>query len=80
MPSITLRNLDAGTKSRLRVRAAQHGRSMEAEAKEILRAALNEKRRPAKNLADAIHARFARLGGVELPLAPREPMQPPIEF
>lgn len=80
MPSITLRNLDAGTKARLRVRAAENGRSMEAEAKEILRTALSQKRRPSKNLADAIHSRCAHIGGVELTLAPREPMRPPIDL
>ena len=37
MASITIRNLDDGIKRRLRVRAAEHGRSMEEEAREILR-------------------------------------------
>ena len=32
MSSITIRNLDPAVKERLRVRAAQHGHSMEAEA------------------------------------------------
>lgn len=37
MASITIRNLDDGVKQRLRVRAAEHGRSMEEEARELLR-------------------------------------------
>jgi antitoxin FitA len=36
MTSITIRNLDPAVKERRRVRAAQHGRSMEAEARRIL--------------------------------------------
>ncbi|MDE2751091.1 MAG: hypothetical protein OXI83_00810 [Gemmatimonadota bacterium] len=37
MASITIRNLDDGLKRRLRVRAAENGRSMEEEARDILR-------------------------------------------
>jgi len=37
MASITIRNLDDDVKHRLRVRAAEHGRSMEEEARDILR-------------------------------------------
>ncbi len=80
MASITIRNLDENIKARLRVRAAEQGRSMEDEAREILRSALNVKAAPAKNLAAAIRARFAPLGGVDLPIPPREPMRSPPEF
>lgn len=38
MASLTIRNLEEDTKERLRVRAAQNGRSMEEEARAILRA------------------------------------------
>ncbi len=37
MASITIRNLDDDIKHLLRVRAAEHGRSMEEEARDILR-------------------------------------------
>lgn len=40
MAAITIRNLSDDTKRRLRMRAAEHGRSMEAEAREILSDAL----------------------------------------
>src|ERR1700674_2557849 len=43
MASITIRNLEDGLKSKLRVRAARHGRSMEDEARHILRSGLAEK-------------------------------------
>ena len=68
MASITIRKLDERTKARLRVRAAQHGRSMEEEARTLLRAALTEDIVAGGNLADAIRARFRRLRGVELRL------------
>lgn len=80
MASITIRNLDEGLKSRLRVQAAIHGRSMEDEARDILRSVLNRHPQPAANLADTIHSRFAALGGVDLPVAPREPMREPPAF
>jgi plasmid stability protein len=75
--SITIRNLDQKTKTRLRVRAAHHGRSMEEEARRLLRTALTEVSGGGGNLADAIQARFRRLGGVELRLPSREPMREP---
>ena len=68
MASITLRNLDEQTKERLRVRAARQGRSMEDEARNILRAALAQDTKTARNLAQAIRKRFEPLGGVELEL------------
>ena len=75
MASITIRRLDESTKARLRVRAAQNGRSMEEEAREILRAALAERRTGEGNLAASIRRRFAAVGGVELADLPREPMR-----
>jgi antitoxin FitA len=77
MASITIRNLDERTKARLRVRAAQHGRSMEAEARTLLRAALRDEVTPGSNLADAIRTRFRRFGGVELRRPAREPIREP---
>ena len=79
MASITIRNLDEGVKRRLRVRAAENGRSMEAEARDILGRSVGEAP-PPKDLGRAIHARFAALGGVELELPERGPMRPPPEF
>lgn len=75
MPSITIRNLDAETKSRLRIRAAHHDRSMEEEAREILRSVLSEASTPTGDLGAAIRRRFEPLGGAELEIPPREPMR-----
>ena len=80
MGSITIRNLDPAIKERLRVRAAEHGHSMEAEARRILQMALNTQKVPRQNLFERIHARFASLGGVDLELPPREPSREPPSF
>lgn len=82
MTSITIRNLGPGIKERLRVRAAEHGHSMEAEARRILSTALKGPDRPPKqNLYERIHARFAALGGAdELEIPPRLPDRDPPRF
>ena len=80
MASITIRNLEDGLKRKLRVRAAQHGRSMEEEARRILRATLAGAPSPPANLADAIRRRFAPLGGVELNIPPRGKLREPPRF
>lgn len=80
LASITIRNLEDSLKSRLRVQAAVHGRSMEDEARDILRAALNRQTAHQGNLAAAIRARFAPLGGVDMPAVPRDPMREPPVF
>ena len=80
MATLTIRNLDAALKERLRVRAAQHGRSMEAEVRAILQDTLNKPERPEVNLYQRIRSRFAPLGGVDLELPPREPAPEPPRF
>ena len=80
MASITIRDLDDGLKRRLRFRAAEQGRSMEEEARNILRAALTTETSQAKNLGTAIHLLFKSFGGVKLDIPPREPMREPPRF
>jgi plasmid stability protein len=75
--SLTIRKLDEKTKARLRLRAARNGRSMEEEARRLLRSALAGDAGPRGSLADTIQARFRRLGGVDLSLPAREPMREP---
>jgi plasmid stability protein len=77
MASITIRKLDEQTKARLRVRAAHRQRSMEDEARNILRAALGEEDSAPRNLAETIRRRFRPLGGVDLRVPVREPMREP---
>jgi antitoxin FitA len=80
MASITIRNLDESLKTRLRIQAATHGRSMEDEARTILGAALNREPPKPGNLAAAIRARFAPIGGIDLPVIEREPLRAPPGF
>jgi plasmid stability protein len=80
MATMTIRNIDDTLKARLRVRAATHGKSMEDEARDILRAALSAETPNAVDLGQAIHARFAPLGGVELPELLRELITEPTDF
>ncbi len=72
MASITIRNLDDDLKRRLRVRAAENGRSMEEEVREILRQVLGPPS-VSGNLGQSIHTRFAALDGVEIDRQQRGP-------
>lgn len=80
MASITVRNLEDDVKTRLRKRAAGHGRSMEEEVRLILSKAVEREAAPAKGLGTAIHELFKPFGGVALELPPREPMREPPRF
>lgn len=75
MATLTIRDLDERLKNRLRVRAAKHNRSMEEEVRAILKTALSTEATPSQSLYAAVRARIEPLGGVELTLAPREPMR-----
>ena len=77
MASITIRRLDDTVKTKLRLRAASHGRSMEEEAREILKAGVRAKRLPRRNLAESIRRYVEPFGGVELALPPRDAVRRP---
>jgi plasmid stability protein len=77
MATITIRNLDEKVKRELQIRAAVNGRSMEAEAREILSGLVKNGQSShtpdeEEDLGTAIHRRFAALGGVELQIPPRQ--------
>ncbi len=80
MATLTIRDLDESLKRELRMRAASRNRSMEEEARQILRAALLDTPAPAKDLASRIRARFAGLGDVALSVPQREPARMPPSF
>ena len=80
MATITIRNLDEQIKARLRVRAAIHGRSMEDEARDILRTALSVVPEEGRTLVNAIRGRIEPLGGVELPQPDRGPIRDPVDL
>lgn len=76
MAGLSIRDVDDDVRDRLRVRAAMNGRSMEAEVRAILTAAVNEvtakgEEADHRNLLVVLHERFAELGGLELELPPR---------
>jgi antitoxin FitA len=80
MGSITIRNVDDAIKRQLRLRAAERNRSMEAEARDILRSALVANTGPAGNWVDRIREIVEPLGGIELELPPRGPIGEPPDF
>jgi len=78
MAQIVVRNLDEAIKTTLKKRAALKGTSMESEAREILRSALQQSPATARGLGTAIRARFAKAeAGVELEALPSEKLRAP---
>jgi antitoxin FitA len=79
MAAITIRNIDDEVKNRLRLQAAQHGRSMEQEVREILmRAVLPKRNQPA--FAQRIQKHFASLELDALPVPRRRKVRTPPEM
>ena len=70
MAAVSIRDLDDSVREKLRVRAARHGRSMEAEMRAILTAAVRDDD-ATQGLFSVLADRFAELGGVELDLPAR---------
>lgn len=79
MGAVSIRNLDEDIKRRLRLRAAQHGRSMEAEIRAILQEAVSEPERSG-GLFATLMDRFGAIGGVDLDLPPRSTPPRAAEF
>jgi antitoxin FitA len=79
---IAIRNLDGELERRLAQRAAGHGRSVDAEASEILREALraSEVIPVPDNLYAAIRAIVDPLGGIELDIPPRHSIRETPKF
>ncbi|BCJ59541.1 FitA-like ribbon-helix-helix domain-containing protein [Micromonospora endophytica] len=70
MAALSIRDLDDAVKDKLRLRAARHGRSMEAEIRDILTTAVAEDA-PRTDLFSALTERFQQLGGVDLEIPER---------
>lgn len=80
MATLTIRSIDDKLKSLLRLEAARHGRSMEEEARQILRSAVmgSNTDSDGTTLAERINRRFAGLRADEIALQPRHtPRKPP---
>ena len=70
MAALSIRDLDDDIRDRLRVRAARNGRSMEAEVRSIITAAVHEPE-PEVGFAQALMSAFGAAGGVDLELPAR---------
>jgi plasmid stability protein len=70
MATLTIRKLDSSIKESLRIQAAQHGISMEEEARRLLRKALIPDNRP-NHLGSRIHRHFLQAGGVNENIIPQ---------
>ncbi|HKL78487.1 MAG TPA: plasmid stabilization protein [Gammaproteobacteria bacterium] len=77
MANITIHDIDNTLAERLKAEAARHGRSVEDEARDILRASLSREGDTAQGLGSALHELFRPLGGADLDIPPREPMREP---
>lgn len=78
MATLTIRGLDPDTHARLRIEAARHGRSMEAEVRAILQEWLNP-RSGERGLGSKIHERFAGLDqDLQAPDRRSEPPRPAV--
>lgn len=74
--AITIRKLPEDAKQRLRLRAAAHGQSMEAEAREILLTALDESLQPDISWIEQLIAAGIEYGDLRLPALPDSPASP----
>ena len=80
LATLTIRDLDDSLKLKLRLRAAGQNRSMEEEARQILRAALQEPIAESGSFVARIRKRFEGLGDVQLSIEPREAIRAPLEL
>jgi len=62
MAQLLVRNLDDDVKASLQARARRHGRSTEAEVRDILRRAVQDDVAPSAPLGSQLRARFAQIG------------------
>lgn len=79
MVTMTIRNIEPAVKERLRLRAAQHGHSMEAEVRQILREA-TQIQEPVENIVQIARELFGPENGIDLDLPPREAAREPPLF
>jgi antitoxin FitA len=84
MPSLLIRNVDPALHARLKARAAAHHRSLEEEARSLLRTGVSRPEEPAakESLVAAAKRLFGPLNGVDLDLPPRDwrTDRPPPDF
>ena len=79
MTAVSIRNLDDAVGEKLRIRAASHGRSMEAEMRAILIEAVQQPDE-SEDFINSLIDRFSQLGGVDLDLPTRSSPLRDIDF
>jgi plasmid stability protein len=79
MATLHIRDLKDSVKETIRVRAAQRGRSMEAEARAILEESVN-KVEPEEHFYDIVRRAVAKYGPLDIDLPPRDPGREPPDF
>jgi antitoxin FitA len=77
--TLTIRDFDEDLKAKLRVRAAENGRSMEAEVRAILAEVL-VRPKPSQGMASRIRERFGDVGDVSFELPSRTEPARTVEF
>jgi plasmid stability protein len=81
MATLVIRNLEDTLRDRLKQQAAAHRRSMEEEARQILRQSLAAAPlQRSHGFGQAMRTVFEPLGGLDLPEIPREPPRDPPDF
>jgi plasmid stability protein len=78
MAAVVIRNLSEATHRALKQRAKRHGRSTEAEIRDILEQAV--KPAPKQNIGTALYEFGQRFGGIELEIPPRTEMARAAKF
>ncbi|KMQ80981.1 VapB protein (antitoxin to VapC) [Candidatus Burkholderia pumila] len=77
MAAVTIPDIDEQLEARLRRKVALHGRSMEDEARDILRSAPSTEPASGRTLVDSIRNRIVPIGGIELDLPSRDGIREP---
>jgi plasmid stability protein len=81
MATLTIRNLDDDIRDFLRQQAASHGRSMEAEVRDILVHVVKRSQTKPGEVFRRIHAHFATIDGAdELKIPKRTSIPVPVAF
>ena len=80
MNSITINDVDDTLRRQLSVRAAERGHSIEEEAREILKTALEGNPPSEEGFGTVLHEMFKSVGGVDLEIPGRDSMRQPPHF
>lgn len=81
LATLTIRNLPEKIRDDLRIIAAKHGRSMEAEARELITVAVAQRSKSGAEIFNEIQQRFAKIDGADLESIEQEIIaEPTVQF